>query len=100
MDASPSRPLDRGFAFRGQRVPYLNWQKGVFRAGVQRGPAALSIQYRPNFPFFVFQDNPAERQVLGTLGISVRPFPGAKRSMRGNALMQDPTLRLPKRGRK
>jgi hypothetical protein len=37
--------LDRGFAFRGlPRVPFLNYQKGIHRARVQRGPAALSIQ--------------------------------------------------------
>jgi len=118
--------LDRGFAFRGQRVPYLSQQKGIFRAAVQRGPAALSIQtsanspyrdvetpdgflydyragsidqpdnralrgayefrvplvyfvgtrpgwYRPNFPFFVIQDNPAERQVLVAPGTMIGP---------------------------
>lgn len=37
------RGLDRGFAFRGQRVPFLNYQKGIYRAAIQRGPAALSI---------------------------------------------------------
>ena len=36
--------LQRGFSFRGARVPYLNRQKGIYRAAVQRGPAALSIQ--------------------------------------------------------
>lgn len=35
--------LDRGFAFRGRRVPFLNYQKGIYRAAVQTGPAALSI---------------------------------------------------------
>jgi putative restriction endonuclease len=35
--------LDRGFAFRGGRVPFLNYQKGIYRAAVQSGPAALSI---------------------------------------------------------
>jgi putative restriction endonuclease len=43
--------LDRGFAFRGQRVPYLSQQKGIFRAAVQRGPAALSIQTSANTPY-------------------------------------------------
>jgi hypothetical protein len=43
--------LDRGFAFRGQRVPFLNYQKGIYRAGVQRGPAALSIQTSANSPY-------------------------------------------------
>jgi putative restriction endonuclease len=36
--------LDSGFPFRGLRVPYLNYQKGIYRARVQRGPAALAIQ--------------------------------------------------------
>lgn len=35
--------LDAGFAFRGRRVPFLSPQKGIFRAAVQDGPAALSI---------------------------------------------------------
>ena len=35
--------LDRGFAFRGRRVPFFNRQKGIHRAAVQRGPAALSL---------------------------------------------------------
>jgi len=43
--------LDRGFAFRGQRVPYLSPQKGIFRVAVQRGPAALSIQTSANSPY-------------------------------------------------
>src|SRR5262249_59542723 len=43
--------LDRGFAFRGNRVPYLSQQKGIFRAAVQRGPAALSIQTSANTPY-------------------------------------------------
>ncbi len=43
--------LDRGFAFRGRRVPFLNRQQGIFRAAVQRGPAALSIQTSVNGPY-------------------------------------------------
>jgi putative restriction endonuclease len=35
--------LSEGFNFRGRRVPFLNRAYGIFRAGVQRGPAALSI---------------------------------------------------------
>jgi putative restriction endonuclease len=35
--------LDRRFAFRGERVPYLTPAKGIFRARVQRGDAALSV---------------------------------------------------------
>jgi putative restriction endonuclease len=119
--------LDAGFSFRGTRVPYLSPQKGIFRAAVQRGPAALSIQtsantpyrdvetpdgflydhragsieqsdnralraahdlqvplvyfvgtrpgwYRPNFPFYVIADDPAERQVLVAPGLMVGPL--------------------------
>lgn len=43
--------LDRGFAFRGRRVPFLNRQQGIFRAAAQRGPAALSIQTSVNGPY-------------------------------------------------
>src|SRR6266508_3993143 len=43
--------LDAGFSFRGKRVPYLSPQKGIFRAAVQRGPAALSIQTSANTPY-------------------------------------------------
>ncbi len=43
--------LDRGFSFRGVRVPYLNRQKGIHRAGVQGGPAALSIQTSYKSPY-------------------------------------------------
>jgi putative restriction endonuclease len=119
--------LDRGFTFRGQRVPFLSPQKGIFRARVQRGPAALSIQtsakspyadvetpdgflydyragsvdqadnrairsardlgvpiiyfvgtrpgwYRPNFPFFVIDDDLAARRVLVAPGRMVGPI--------------------------
>jgi putative restriction endonuclease len=43
--------LDAGFPFRGRRVPYLNRQKGIFRAAVQHGPAALAIQTSANTPY-------------------------------------------------
>jgi putative restriction endonuclease len=43
--------LDRGFSFRGRRVPFLNRQKGIYRAAVQRGPAALSIQTSAKSPY-------------------------------------------------
>jgi putative restriction endonuclease len=43
--------LDRGFAFRGQRIPFLSPQKGIFRAAAQRGPAALSINTSSNSPY-------------------------------------------------
>lgn len=43
--------LARGFPFRGTRVPFLNYQKGIYRARVQRGPAALSIQTPSKSPY-------------------------------------------------
>lgn len=43
--------LDAGFTFRGRRIPYLSPQKGIFRAAVQRGPAALSIQTSAKTPY-------------------------------------------------
>ncbi len=118
--------LDGGFPFRGRRVPFLNYQKGIYRAAVQRGPAALSIQtsynspyddeaapegfayayragpaeqadnralraayalqtplayfvgtrpgwYRPVYPVFVTEDDPASRHVLVTPGVMAGP---------------------------
>jgi hypothetical protein len=43
--------LARGFPFRGTRVPFLNYQKGIYRAAVQSGPAALSIQTSSKSPY-------------------------------------------------
>jgi putative restriction endonuclease len=43
--------LDRGFVFHGKRVPYLNRQKGIHRASIQSGPAALSIQTSAKSPY-------------------------------------------------
>jgi putative restriction endonuclease len=43
--------LQHGFAFRGRRVPFLNYQKGIYRAAVQRGPAALAIQTSSATPY-------------------------------------------------
>src|SRR5438067_3015426 len=43
--------LSRGFPFRGARVPFLNYQKGIYRARVQTGPAALSIQTSSKSPY-------------------------------------------------
>jgi putative restriction endonuclease len=39
----PARVLAEGFAFRGQRVPFVS-QPGIWRSRVQRGPAALSVR--------------------------------------------------------
>ena len=43
--------LARGFPFRGRRVPFLNRQKGIYRAAIQRGPAALAIQTSAQSPY-------------------------------------------------
>jgi putative restriction endonuclease len=43
--------LAHGFPFRGKRVPFLNYQKGIYRAAVQSGPAALSIQTSSKSPY-------------------------------------------------
>jgi len=43
--------LDAGFAFRGRRVPFLNYQKGIYRAAVQRGDAALSVNTSFKSPY-------------------------------------------------
>ena len=43
--------LSQGFPFRGRRIPFLNYQKGIYRAAVQRGHAALSIQTSWKSPY-------------------------------------------------
>lgn len=43
--------LQRGFPFRGRRVPFLNRQKGIYRSAAQTGPAALSIQTSAKSPY-------------------------------------------------
>jgi putative restriction endonuclease len=43
--------LDAGFPFRGGRVPFLSPQKGIFRAAVQEGAAALSINTSASSPY-------------------------------------------------
>jgi putative restriction endonuclease len=43
--------LDQGFAFRGRRVPFLNYQKGIYRAAAQSGPAALSVNTSYRSPY-------------------------------------------------
>lgn len=43
--------LARGFPFRGTRVPFLNRQKGIYRAAAQEGPAALAIQTSAKSPY-------------------------------------------------
>jgi putative restriction endonuclease len=43
--------LDEGFPYEGHRVPFLSPQKGIFRAAVQSGPAALSINTSSKSPY-------------------------------------------------
>jgi putative restriction endonuclease len=43
--------LDQGFPFRGRRVPFLTPYKGIYRAGVQSGPAALSVNTSYDSPY-------------------------------------------------
>lgn len=43
--------LAAGFAFRGRRIPFLNFQKGIYRAAAQRGPAALSVNTSFRSPY-------------------------------------------------
>jgi putative restriction endonuclease len=63
--------LDRGFAYRGQRVPFLNRQKGIYRAAAQRGPAALAVQTSAKSPYgdrlsedglvYAYRDGPVDQ---------------------------------------
>jgi putative restriction endonuclease len=43
--------LDAGFPFRGHRVPFLSYMKGIHRAAAQQGPAALSINTSSASPY-------------------------------------------------
>jgi putative restriction endonuclease len=43
--------LERGFTWRNRRVPFLNRQKGIFRAAAQSGPAALAVMTSFHSPY-------------------------------------------------
>ncbi|HEX5467914.1 MAG TPA: HNH endonuclease [Gaiellaceae bacterium] len=43
--------LDAGFPFRGRRVPFMAYMKGIYRAAAQSGPAALSINTSAASPY-------------------------------------------------
>src|SRR5256885_12304915 len=43
--------LDAGFPFQRTRVPFFSHMKGIFRAAVQRGPAALAVQTSWKSPY-------------------------------------------------
>lgn len=49
--------LDQGFVWRNRRVAFLSTQKGIFRARLQSGPAALAVQTSANSPY---QDSETE----------------------------------------
>jgi putative restriction endonuclease len=51
VDVPYAGGLDQGFAFRGRRVPFLNYQKGIYRAAAQHGPAALSVNTSYKSPY-------------------------------------------------
>jgi putative restriction endonuclease len=50
-DDLPRSALAPGFVFDGDRVPFFNWQKGIFRSRRQAGPAALSIFTSQKSPY-------------------------------------------------
>ena len=43
--------LDRGFVFENTRVSFLTRMRGIYRARLQRGPAALSVNTSFNSPY-------------------------------------------------
>ena len=43
--------IDQGFVFNGKRVPFLNYQKGIYRSAEQMGPAALSVLTSSKSPY-------------------------------------------------
>lgn len=43
--------LGRGFQWRDRKVPFLNRQKGIYRAAAQTGPAALAVMTSVRSPY-------------------------------------------------
>ena len=43
--------VELGFNFNGRRVPFLNYQKGIYRSAEQLGPAALSVLTSSKSPY-------------------------------------------------
>lgn len=50
-DLVPLTRLREGFVFQGERVSYGSFYKGIYRARMQRGPAALSLVTSFNDPY-------------------------------------------------
>lgn len=51
-DTLPLRgAIDQGFRFNDRRVPFLNYQKGIYRSAEQIGPAALSVLTSSKSPY-------------------------------------------------
>jgi hypothetical protein len=42
-DLVPLARLQRGFEFGGSRVSFGSFQRGIYRAALQQGPAALTL---------------------------------------------------------
>ena len=55
-DEIPLDALKPGFTFDGVRIPFLNWQKGIYRAARQRGPAALALLTSARSPYAADQE--------------------------------------------
>jgi putative restriction endonuclease len=49
-DLVPREVLLQGFAFRGQRISFGSFQRGIHRPREMRGPAALSLMTAPPVP--------------------------------------------------
>lgn len=86
-DDVPRPALQPGFAFDGGRVPFLNWQKGIFRARRQGGPAALSVQTSVGSPY------DADRETDEGFWYAYRAGPAGERD--NSALREAAALAVP-----
>lgn len=55
-DIVPLRELRKGFEFQGQPVSFGSFMKGIYRARIQKGPAALTLMTALNGPYDDFDD--------------------------------------------
>ena len=81
--------LDQGFNFRGDRVPFLNQQKGIFRARAQRGLAALSVQTSAKCPY---ADAMTPRTGSSTPIVAADPDHRDNRALRAANALQTPIV--------